>query len=75
MSSKNQTKAQERIAEGALVGGALGSPLGPEGTVVGAAVGVSGEVLYHIYDVSGVKNTVCQEFKSAQKSVRKKLKL
>lgn len=59
--SNNRDKLKERIEEGAIGGGVIGLAIGAP--YAGAVLGASGQVIYHAYEVSGVKDTVCGMFR------------
>eukprot|EP00542_Grammatophora_oceanica_P000366 CAMPEP_0194057950 /NCGR_PEP_ID=MMETSP0009_2-20130614/64760_1 /TAXON_ID=210454 /ORGANISM="Grammatophora oceanica, Strain CCMP 410" /LENGTH=72 /DNA_ID=CAMNT_0038707895 /DNA_START=331 /DNA_END=549 /DNA_ORIENTATION=- len=65
------TKGEERVKEGAIVGGAMGSVAGPKGTATGAVIGAGANGAYHVYETTGAKKTVSREANNAKKSVGK----
>lgn len=48
----------KRLIEAAMIGGAIGSVGGPEGTVAGAELGLMFQGGYEVYEATGLKETV-----------------
>ena len=66
-------KAESRIKEGAIVGGAIGSVAGPKGAAAGAVAGAAMQGGYHVYETTGVKKDVAREANNAKTAVGKAL--